>query len=84
MKSGGCDKEINVILHKKNQDYKLAISFLVRYIVDPESKFHGPNMGPTLILSSPDGSHVGPMNLAIRGCLSQLNMRGSRPRLWAF
>ena len=32
----------------------------------PDSKAHGSNMGPTWVLSAPDGSHVGPMNLAIR------------------
>ena len=32
----------------------------------PESKVHGANMGPTWVLSAPDGPDVGPMNLAIR------------------
>ena len=32
----------------------------------PESKVHGANLGPTWVLSAPDGPHVGPMNLAIR------------------
>ena len=32
----------------------------------PDSKGHGANMGPTWVLSAPDGPHVGPMNLAIR------------------
>ena len=27
------------------------------------------NMGPTWVLSAPDGPHVGPMNLAIRGVM---------------
>ena len=31
-----------------------------------DSKVHGANMGPTWVLSAPDGSHVGPMILAIR------------------
>ena len=31
----------------------------------PDSKVHEANMGPTWVLSAPDGSHVGPMNLAI-------------------
>ena len=35
----------------------------------PDSKVHGANMGPTLVLSVPDGPHVGPMNLAIRASL---------------
>ena len=34
----------------------------------PDSKVHGTNMGPTWVLSAPDGLHVGPMNLAIRWC----------------
>ena len=36
----------------------------------PASKVHGANMGPTWVLSAPDGSHVGPMNLAIRDVMS--------------
>ena len=35
----------------------------------PDSKVHGANVGPTWVLSAPDGLHVGPMNLAIRGML---------------
>ena len=31
-----------------------------------DSKVHTANMGPTWVLSAPDGSHVGPMNLSIR------------------
>ena len=29
--------------------------------------FHGADMGLTWVLSAPDGPHVGPMNLVIRG-----------------
>ena len=32
----------------------------------PDNKVHGANMGPTWVLSAPDGPHVGPMSLAIR------------------
>ena len=32
----------------------------------PDGKVHGVNMGPTWVLSAPDGPHVGPMNLAFR------------------
>ena len=32
----------------------------------PDSKVHEANMGPTWVLSAPDGPHVGPMNLASR------------------
>ena len=35
-------------------------------IRNPDSKVHGANMGPTWVLSAPDGPHVGPMNLAVR------------------
>ena len=31
----------------------------------PGSKVHGANMGPTWVLSAPDGPHVDPMNLAM-------------------
>ena len=33
---------------------------------DPDSKVHGAHIGPTWVLSAPGGSHVGPMNFAIR------------------
>ena len=33
----------------------------------PDSKDHGANMGPTWVLSDPDGPHVGPMNLVVGG-----------------
>ena len=39
--------------------------FLIRYKY-PDNKIHGASMGPTWVLSAPDGPHVGPMNLAIR------------------
>ena len=39
----------------------------------PDSKVHGANMGPTWVLSAPDGPHVGPMNVAIRGANSLIN-----------
>ena len=31
-----------------------------------DSKVHGAIMGPTWVLSAPDGPHVGPMSFAIR------------------
>ena len=34
----------------------------------PDNEVHGTNMGTTSVLSAPDGSHVGPMSLAIRVC----------------
>ena len=38
----------------------------------PDSKVHGANMGPTWVLSAPDGPHVGPMNLAIGDVIPNL------------
>ena len=38
----------------------------------PDSKVHGANMGPTWVLSAPDGPHVGPMNLAIRVAINDM------------
>ena len=35
------------------------------------NKVHGANMGPTWVLSAPDGPHVGPTNLVIREFLLQ-------------
>ena len=35
-------------------------------LCNPDNKVNGANMGPTWVLSAPDGHHVGPMNLAIR------------------
>ena len=48
----------------------------------PDNKDHRANMGPTWVLSAPDGSHVGPMNLANRAsiqthlCPPVLNRQG--------
>ena len=40
----------------------------------PDSKVHGANMGPAWVLSAPDGPHVGPTSLALRGasCIIEL------------
>ena len=37
----------------------------------PDSKVHGAKMGPTWVLSAPDGPHVDPMNLAIMVAMVQ-------------
>ena len=45
--------------------YKLLLFFL--YILTcPDNKVHGANMGPTWVLSAPDGPHAGPRNTAIK------------------
>ena len=40
----------------------------------PDRKVHGANMGPTWVLSAPDGPHTGPRNLAIRVNTEPWNM----------
>ena len=40
----------------------------------PDSKVHGANLGPTWVLSVPDGPHVGPMNLAIRDAFESVHL----------
>ena len=44
---------------------------IVCCFLSPDSKVHGANMGPTWVLSAPDGPHVGPINLAIRVLIEQ-------------
>ena len=42
-----------------------------KHTINPsDSKVHGANIGPTWVLSAPDGPHVGPMNPAIRASAS--------------
>ena len=50
----------------------------------PDSKVHGASMGPTWILSAPDGPHVGPMNLAIRDVCQNLQHWLQPIRGWIF
>ena len=42
---------------------------VVGMVVYPDSKVHVAHMGPTWVLLGPGGSHVDPMNLAIRWVL---------------
>ena len=39
----------------------------------PDSKVHGANMGPTWVLLAPNEPHVGPINLAIRVVISNVD-----------
>ena len=54
----------------------IALSHLYKFLsflaVFTDSKVHGANMGPTWVLSAPDGPHVGPLNLAIRAATERL------------
>ena len=59
-----------MIKHIMEKCYPIHL-FNGMYIV-PDNKVHGANMGPTWVISAPDGPHVGPMNLAIRGGLKIL------------
>ena len=65
-------------IYSQNQ-YMRYLSFAVRYIVciswkpfrqhppdKPDNQAHVASMGPTWILSAPEGPHVGPMTLADR------------------
>ena len=64
-------------VHRLNNGSTIYITFkfsfdrrLTRNEGEPDSNVHGANMGPTWVLSALNGPHVGPMNLAIRGCKS--------------
>ena len=46
--------------------YQLQLRYCISVVPIPDSKVHGANMGPTWVLSAPDGPHADPMNLAIR------------------
>ena len=52
----------------------------------PDNKVHGAKMGPTWVLSAPDGPHVGPMNLTIRVVPVHLSCKEplDSPCLWQF
>ena len=52
--------------------WKWMIEILLKFVPkgpinNPDSKVRGANIGPTRVLSAPDGPHVGPTNLVIRG-----------------
>ena len=56
----------------------VAILFRPKFVKNiPDSKVHGAKLGPTWVLSAPDGPHVGPMNLALRDamcCMSTVKL----------
>ena len=71
-KAVGCD--IKKLLFKHNFSIMRNAIYLpetvfekchIRINLFPDSKVHGANMGPTWVLSAPDGPHVGLMNIAI-------------------
>ena len=58
-------KEIQHIKYESWGSWNISCE-LWSYNDRPDSKVHGANMGPTWVLSAPDGHHDGPTNLAIR------------------
>ena len=73
---------LHVISYVYNND-TLGIVYVIFNWYDyvfiyPDSKVHGANMGPTRVLSAPDGPLVGPMNLAIRVYMSVEPIRDIR------
>ena len=50
----------------------------------PGSKFHRANMGPIWVLSAPDRTHVGPMNLTIRANASGASIKNMDTRITWF
>ena len=49
------------IWKNKTRLFGIVNIFFTHYL--PDSKVHGPNMGPTWVLWAPDGPHVGPWTL---------------------
>ena len=52
--------------------------------IDPDSKVHGANMGPTWVLSAPDGPHVGPWTLLSRDAASFAHCHDLYPVIYHF
>ena len=53
----------------------LHIAVPSQWVDVPDSKVHGDNMGPTWVLTAPNGPHGGPMNLAIWGKMKYMYIR---------
>ena len=58
-------KLIALVWIKNGLHYTFTILRLYFLDLNPDNKVHRANMGPTWVLSAPDGPHVGPMNPAI-------------------
>ena len=63
MTNSGCPVAENWPTHNYHDSIELSIEPSGDC---PDSKVHGTNMGPTWVLSAPDGPHVDPMSLAIK------------------
>ena len=53
---------VTFLSYKNSSTRQLLLSNFVLYKI-PDSKVHGAKMGPTWVLSAPDGSHVTPWTL---------------------
>ena len=72
MDTNGNSIKLNWLKFNKIQSELSACTSNGISVYVPDGKVHGANMGPTWVLSAPDGPHVGPMNLAIRGVMQLL------------
>ena len=57
---------VSFLLSVKEKLLCIYLWFLSRKYIFPCSNVHGASMGPTWVLSAPDGPHVGPMNIVNR------------------
>ena len=71
-KLSACQLQVQSVMEILSKWWYLYFSDILWYLAVPDSKVHGANMGPTWVLSAPDGPHVGPMNLAIWGVITGL------------
>ena len=55
------------MVHVMAADVLATEEAISSYGIDPDSKIHGANMGPTWVLSAPDGPHVGPREPCYQG-----------------
>ena len=60
-----CEKK-NLPISRKTVGCWTLLNTFALWLEFPDSNFHGAHVGPTWVPSAPDGSHVGPMNLALR------------------
>ena len=57
-------------IHHFNLGYQERSISQLTVAIHPDNKVHGANMGPTWVLSAPDGPHVRPHEPCYRGCIS--------------
>ena len=67
---GYWNRALDFLFWKLTQKVHWNYEYIPQGLPYPDSKVHGANMGPTWVLVAPGGSHVGPMDLAIRVSLS--------------